>query len=266
MAFGAGLLLGCSSSTGGDSVSTGGAPGAQGTAGAGTGGFQATSTGGSTSSGTGGVTAVLGTGGGPGTGGATGTGGGTETGGTLASGGKSGGAGGITGTGGMANVGGGGNGTGTGSGGSAPNNCNLPSPVSFKNDVQPILTASCGKNTGNGCHVVDGSSTLGSACPDGTKTCGATHAYDWITAGAHASSCPETPTPKRFEVTIAVINGANPPTCSKSRKMPPPGMGTALTTCQVATLQAWIDEPKVTQLHRTDDSSPTTAYAMPPFN
>jgi len=274
MALGAGLLLGCSSSTGGDSVSTGGAPGNQGTGGAGTGGFQATSTGGSTNIGTGGLADALGTGGGPGTGGATGTGGVTETGGAVASGGKSGGAaGGVggramgsTGTGGMATMGNGGAGTGSGSGGSAPNNCNLPSPVSFKNDVQPILTASCGKNTSNGCHVVDGSSTLGSACPDGTKTCGATHAYDWITAGAHASSCPETPTPKRFEVTIAVINGANPPTCSKSRKMPPPGMGTALTTCQVATLQAWIDEPKVTQLHRTDDSSPTTPYAMPPFN
>jgi hypothetical protein len=138
--------------------------------------------------------------------------------------------------------------------------------VSFKKDVQPILGASCGKSTGSGCHVVDGSSTVGSLCPDGTMTCGSTHAYDWITAGSHASSCPEIPNPKRFEVTIAVINGANPPSCSKSRQMPPPGMGTPLTACETATLQAWIDEPKVTQTHRADDSSPAAPYPMPPFN
>ena len=60
-------------------------------------------------------------------------------------------------------------------------------------------------------------------------------------------------------------------TCSKSRKMPPTNVtGTALraplTTCEVATLQAWLDEPLVTQMHRADDSSPTTPYPMPPFN
>jgi hypothetical protein len=147
-----------------------------------------------------------------------------------------------------------------------PANCTLPTPVTFKTDVQPILTASCGKNTSSGCHVVDGSSTVGSACPDGTNMCGSTHAYDWITAGSHASSCPETPNPKRFEVTIAVINSANPPTCSKSRKMPPPGMGTALTPCQIATIQAWLAEPMVLTTHRKDDSSISTPYLMPPFN
>jgi hypothetical protein len=150
--------------------------------------------------------------------------------------------------------------------GGTPNNCNLPAVVSFKTDVQPILTASCGKNTGSGCHVVDGSSTVGSMCPDGTMKCGATHAYDWITAGSHASSCPGTPNPKRFEVTIAVIDAANPASCSRSRKMPPPGMGTPLTACQEATLQAWINEPLVITLHRSDDSSLTTPYGMPPFN
>ena len=39
--------------------------------------------------------------------------------------------------------------------------------------------------------------------------------------GAHPSSCPETPTPKRFQVVMAVIAGANPGRCSKSRQMPP---------------------------------------------
>jgi hypothetical protein len=100
---------------------------------------------------------------------------------------------------------------------------------------------------------------------------GYNHAYDWVTAGAHASSCPATPTPMRFQVLLATINAANPASCSKSRKMPPPdatgaGLRTPLTPCQVAALQAWLAEPLVTQTHRADDSSPTTPYPMPPFN
>lgn len=246
-----------------------------GSGGSGTGGRAVDgATGGSPGLGTGGVSAT----GGSGTGGASESGGATGSGGGVApgSGGGSpvstGGLSGTVGTGGTATTSSGGKGggavanPGTGGGATVPSNCNLPTPVGFVKDVQPILTASCGKNTSSGCHVVDGSSTAGSLCPDGTKTCGGTHAYDWITAGSHASSCPETPNPKRFEVVIAVIDQANPPSCSKSRKMPPPGMGTALTACQIATIQAWLDEPKVTQLHRTDDSSPTTPYAMPPLN
>ena len=149
-----------------------------------------------------------------------------------------------------------GNGSGV-AGGGGTNSCNLPATVSFKKDVEPHLITSCGG--GNGCHVIDASSTMSSG--------GFDHGYDWITAGSHASSCPETPNPKRFEVVIAVIDAANPPSCSKSRQMPPPGASQPpLTTCQVAALQAWLDEPLVTQMHRADDSSPTTPYPMPPFN
>jgi hypothetical protein len=146
-----------------------------------------------------------------------------------------------------------------GVGGAGSNPCNLPATVSFKKDVEPFLITTC---NGSGCHVIDASSTVASGGYD--------HGYDWITAGAHASSCPA-PTPKRYEVVIAVINAANPASCSRSRKMPPPdatgtGLRTPLTTCQIATLQAWLDEPLVTQMHRADDSSPTTPYPMPPFN
>jgi hypothetical protein len=127
--------------------------------------------------------------------------------------------------------------------------------VSFKNDVQKFLNSSC---NGSGCHVIDDKSTMASGGYD--------HAYDWITATAHASSCP-TGAPKRFEVVIAVIESANPPSCSKSRIMPPdPTTRAPLTPCQVATLKAWLAEPMVTQLHRADDTSPTTPYPMPPFN
>ena len=68
-----------------------------------------------------------------------------------------------------------------------------------------------------------------------------------------------------------MIDAADPPTCSKSRKMPPPnatgtGVRTPLTDCEIATLQAWLNEPLVTQMHRADDSSPTTSYPTPPFN
>lgn len=274
VAFVAVCLAGCDPQSGTPTGAgpSGGSQGNPGTGGRGTSG----SGGGNTNNdkGTGGALAT----GGAATGGAeVSTGGAANTGGMVGTGGAAtGGKGGIEGTGGTTagsggatNTGGkGGGGTGgPGTGGRVvPSGCTLPATVSFKTDVQPILTASCGKNTGGGCHVVDGSSTVGSLCPDGTRTCGFTHAYDWITAGSHDSSCPETPNPKRFEVTIAVINGGNPLTCSRSRKMPPPGMGTPLTACQIATLQAWIDLPKVTQMHRSDDSSPPGLYPMPPFN
>ena len=118
---------------------------------------------------------------------------------------------------------------------------------------------------GNGCHVIDSSST--------TSAGGYDHAYDWITAGAHPSSCPGTPTPKRFEVVIAVIAAANPASCSRARIMPPrnesgANLRSPLTTCEVAALKAWLEEPFVTQKHRVDDTDPqgTPAFAMPPFN
>ncbi len=146
-----------------------------------------------------------------------------------------------------------------------PAGCTLPSPVSFQADVQGFLNTSCGKtgtaNASNGgCHVLDDESTL----VEGGKN----HAYDWITGTAHASSCPETPTPFRFQVVMAVMQEADPPSCSMCDKMPtattPPHA--ALTACQIATLQSWLDEPYVTQLHRYDSISPTTPYAMPPWN
>ncbi len=150
--------------------------------------------------------------------------------------------------------------------GAFPEGCEVSTPVSFTHDIQPFLTTSCGKGVNSGCHVTDADSTMGSLCPDGSNNCGFTHAYDWITAGAHSSSCPETPTPKRFEVVLDVIDRANPPSCSDSRVMPPPGMGTPLTECQIAALKAWLAEPKVVQAHRADDSSPAEPYEMPPFN
>ena len=81
---------------------------------------------------------------------------------------------------------------------------------------------------GDGCHVIDGASTMSAGGYD--------HGYDWITAGAHASSCPEKPTPYRYQVVMAVIEAANPATCSKSRRMPPPNATgrAALTACQTA--------------------------------
>jgi hypothetical protein len=210
-------------------------------------------------------------------GGVTGTGGGAGQargaaggvgGGSGGSGGATGGRAGATGAagrlglGGAAGIGGGGGiSSTTGRGGA--NGCDLPATVSFQRDVQPSLIKSCGSTGSDGCHVIDAASTMSSGGWD--------HAYDWITAGAHSSSCPEKPTPLRFQVVIAVIDQANPPSCSNSRQMPPPnatggGLRTPLTSCQVATLQAWLDEPLVTQMHRADDSSPTTPYPMPPFN
>ena len=190
------------------------------------------------------------------TGGATGAAGraDTTTGG-AGSGGGVGGKGGPSGSGGSGSAGAAGGGDGTG--------CKLAASVSFKKDIEPFLSTTCGG--GSGCHVIDSAST--------TANGGYDHAYDWITAGAHPSSCPETPTPKRFEIVMAVIAAADPPSCSKSRQMPPQdqtgaSLRTPLTSCQVATLAAWLDEPPVTQAHRVDDTDPTGTppFPMPPFN
>ncbi len=171
----------------------------------------------------------------------------------------------IAGAGGRTAMGGSGvgaGGTGAGTGG-MPGNCNVPATVSFQRDLQPFLTTACGG--GNGCHVIDSASTMAAGGYD--------HAYDWITAGAHPSSCPATTTPKRFQVVLAVIDTANPASCSHSRIMPPQNETGAnlrkpLTACQVAMLQAWLDEPLVTQPHRVDDTDPagTAPFPMPPFN
>ncbi len=195
-------------------------------------------------------------------GGGSGATGGASLGGSSGSGsGGSGGSGGLTGdAGARPDSGGTGNG---GTGGRGANPCNLPAIVSFQKDIQPVLSVSCGG--GNGCHVIDSASTVANGGYD--------HAYDWVTAGAHPSSCPATPTPKRFQVVLAVIDGANPPSCSRSRIMPPQNetganLRAPLTACQVAALQAWLDEPLVTQMHRVDDTDPagTAPFPMPPFN
>ena len=72
---------------------------------------------------------------------------------------------------------------------------------------------------------------------------------------------------------MAVIAAADPPSCSKSRVMPPQdetgaALRAPLTSCEIATLQAWLDEPLVTQAHRVDDTDPTGTppFPMPPFN
>ena len=261
-----GTWLGCGPGTeGGGGAGSGGKPAGQATGGAAgipaSGGNAASSGGGS---GSGGAPST--SGGASGTGGATGSGGSSATGATGGA--ASGGAGGKGGNGGLlASGGAGGRSTGsggaigsggaTGSGGA--NNCMLPATVSYQKDVQAFLIRSCGG--GNGCHVIDTMSTVASG--------GFNHGYDWITAGAHATSCPNVP--KRFEVVLDVIKQANPASCSKSRKMPPPdatgaGVRDPLTPCEVAALQAWLNEPLVVQMHRADDSSPTTPYPMPPFN
>lgn len=142
-----------------------------------------------------------------------------------------------------------------------PSGCALSSPVGFTRDVQPFLATSCGNGSAGGCHVLDADST--------TAEGGYNHAYDWITGTAHASSCPEIPTPFRFQVVIAAMQESDPPSCSKCPLMPITSATdprTPLTACQWATLQSWLDEPYVTQLHRVDGISPTTPYAMPPPN
>ncbi|MES1188192.1 MAG: hypothetical protein ABUL60_30525 [Myxococcales bacterium] len=145
-----------------------------------------------------------------------------------------------------------------------PPGCMLSSPVSFKADVGPWLNTSCGKGKGNGCHVTDDSSTVNSLCPDGTNKCGFSHAYDWITAGSHNQFCKQTPGPIRYTVVMDVVRGANPPSCTSTRVMPPDGP--PLDACQMAALEAWLTEPKVLQVHRADDTSPAEPYLMPPFN
>jgi hypothetical protein len=145
-----------------------------------------------------------------------------------------------------------------------PPDCGLSNPVSFKKDIEPYLTASCGKAKGGGCHVTDDSPTSGALCPDGTKTCGFDHAYDWITAGSHNEFCKQASTPLRFTVVLPVMTGAQPESCPKSRIMPPEGP--PATACQLAAIQAWLAEPRVVQMHRSDDTSPTEPYGMPPFN
>ncbi len=151
-----------------------------------------------------------------------------------------------------------------GAGPAIPAGCMVSNPVSFKADIGPWLNKSCGKGAGGGCHVTDDSSTANSLCPDGTKKCGFNHAYDWITAGSHNEFCKQTPGPIRYTVVMAVLAAANPPTCTKTRVMPPDGP--PATDCQKAALAAWLAEPKVLQVHRADDTSPAAAYLMPPFN
>jgi hypothetical protein len=152
----------------------------------------------------------------------------------------------------------------TGGGPVIPPGCKVSSPVSFKADIGPWLNTSCGKGKGGGCHVTDDASTINSACPDGTKKCGFNHAYDWITAGAHNEFCKQTPGPIRFTVVMDVVRGANPASCTSTRVMPPDSP--PLDACQMAALEAWLAQPKVLQLHRADDTSPSEPYLMPPFN
>lgn len=142
--------------------------------------------------------------------------------------------------------------------------CGLPNPVSFKRDVEPFLTASCGKANGGGCHVTDNASTVGSLCPDGTKACGFDHAYDWATAGSHNEFCEQGSTPLRYTVLVSVLKQANPPGCTNTRIMPPDGP--RATPCQIAAIEAWLAQPMVLQTHRKDDTSPSEPYLMPPFN
>ena len=272
----------CSKTPGGGGETTGAAGASGGRGGsaaiAGAGGGSAGDTG---ATGTGGVPDSMGRGGtgndSAGRGGAAGEGVGGFGGGAGQGDGGSGGAGsgaagsGGGGIGGRGGGGGGGKAGGAGSSGGSPDagtadaggNCNLPSPVGFRRDVEPFLSSRCGG--GNGCHVIDSASTASAGGYD--------HAYDWITAGAHSSSCPGTPTPKRFEIVLAVIAAANPPSCSRSRIMPPQNESSAnlrkpLTACEAAALKAWVEEPLVTQKHRVDDTDPegTPPFPMPPFN
>ena len=159
-------------------------------------------------------------------------------------------------------------GSGSGSGGGSvvvvDPACKLSNPVSFKKDIEPFLGTSCGNSGRTGCHVTDSSSTVNSACPDGTNKCGFDHAYDWITAGSHNEFCKQTPGPIRFTVVMAVVKAANPATCTASRVMPP--TGARLTACQMSALEAWLAEPRVLQTHRKDDTSPAEPYLMPPYN
>ena len=261
---GGGVAAGSGGTAGGSAGLSGATGGALGSGGAG----GTVSTGGATGGGagsvssTGGAAGVAGGGGSGGSGGSTGGGAGSTAGAPGSGGAAGGGKGGASGAGGSSSAGAGGGGTSAGGSGGA-GSCKLPATVGFQKDVQPFLSATCGG--GSGCHVIDSAST--------TANGGYDHAYDWITAGAHPSSCPETPTPKRFEIVMAVIAAADPPSCSKARMMPPQdetgaNLRAPLTACEIATLQAWLDEPLVTQAHRVDDTDPTgtAPFPMPPFN
>ncbi|MES1188474.1 MAG: hypothetical protein ABUL60_31955 [Myxococcales bacterium] len=186
----------------------------------------------------------------------------STNGGTASSGTNAGGGGGASN--GAGSAGAAGSASGAGGGPAIPAGCVVSNPVSFKADIGPWLNSSCGKGKGSGCHVTDDSSTAGSACPDGSNKCGFNHAYDWITAGSHNQFCKQTPGPIRYTVVLDVIRGANPASCTSTRIMPPDGP--AVTECQKAALAAWLAEPMVSQLHRSDDTSPITPYLMPPFN
>ena len=269
-AGGTGNSIGSTAGAAGQNV---GAAGAGGAPILGSGGMAGSASAGGETGAGGGAGGVAGTrGSGGGAGGLAGTHGDSGSGGSVTGGGGGGAAGSL----GRGGNGGGGGGGDAGSGGSAAGSggfgaagksgggggCNLPATVSFQKDVQPFLSTTCG---GGSCHVIDAASTVSMGGYD--------HAYDWITAHAHPSSCPNTPTPERFEVVIAVIDAANPSSCSKSRIMPPQNetgsdLRKPLTVCQIATLQAWLDEPLVTQAHRVDDTDPTGTppYPMPPFN
>ena len=264
--FASSALGACGSDAGGAGGAPGGAPATSGAAGSA-----------ARSAGSGGVAAVAGAPAGAGSlsaGGSTisfagiaGTGSGGSAAGAASAGAPNVGGGASAGTSGGASAGSGGASAGGasaggGSGAAPPSECNLPTPVSFQKNIQGFLTTSCGKAVGGGCHVTDTSKT----------SLGYDHAYDWITAVAHTGSCGKTqPYVKRFEVVLALIAGAKPSSCPNSRQMPPPGMGTPLTVCQVAALQAWLAEPMVLQMHvpvtdDTQDLYPSGAYLMPPFN
>jgi hypothetical protein len=259
------VIAGCSSPTAPAGPAAGSGGGGVAAASGGAAGGSAGLSGASGGAGSGGAVSTGGAAGGVGglgpTGGVAGSTGGAAGRGGAAGGGQAG----ASGTGGSSAAGAGGGGTGDGGAGGSggAGNCQLPATVSFQKDVQPFLSATCGG--GSGCHVIDSAST--------TANGGYDHAYDWLTAGAHPSSCPETPTPKRFEIVLAVIAAAAPPSCSKSRMMPPQDetgadLRTPLTSCEVAALQAWLEEPLVTQAHRVDDTDPTGTppFPMPPFN
>src|SRR4051794_3908112 len=139
------------SATGGITGSaTGGITGSAtgGITGSATGGITASATGGITASATGGITASA-------TGGSVGT---SNSGGAPGSGGRRA-DGGISG---QAGLGGAAGRPAGGESGTLPPGCALPTTVGFQKDVQPFLMKSCGSMGSDGCHVIDGASTMSS--------------------------------------------------------------------------------------------------------